>query len=234
MIELFQFSTSPFTEKVRRAMGYKRIAYRVTEVERLQVPQGKYKHVSPTGKFPAILDGDKAIWDSTDILHHIDQNYDGPAVIPTNPRDAAMAHAIEEWADESLYFYEILMRLAWKHNQGPMIDALAASMPNVPREQLEAMVDDNVGKLVEAQGIGKKPREQILSDLDRHFGALDALLDGHDWLVGNTPSIADFAVIGQLTALLYAKEGNEALAQTRNVEGWIARLQDIAPLEAAE
>ena len=101
MIQLFQFSTSPFTEVVRRAMGHKGIAYRVTEVERLQIPQGEYKHVSPTGKFPAILDGEKAIWDSTDIVHHVDQSYAGPAVVTSNPRNAAMAHAIEEWADES-------------------------------------------------------------------------------------------------------------------------------------
>ena len=75
------------------------------------------------------------------------------------------------------------MRLAWKHDQGSVIGGLAASMPNAPGEQLEAMVGDNVDKLFEAQGIGQKPREQILSDLDRHFGALDALLDGHDWLI---------------------------------------------------
>ena len=214
-------------------MGYKGVAYTVTEVDRLKVPEGDYKHASPTGKFPAILDDGKSIWDSTDILYHIEQNYDGPKLIPDNPRDAAIAHAIEEWADESLYFYEVLMRLGWKHNQGPMLDYLVSSMPGVPREQLEAMVDENVGNLTNLQGVGRKPREQILSDVARHFEALDNLLDQRQWLVGDTPSIADFAVIGQMTALLFATECQEALAKTENIASWIDRLKEIAPMDTA-
>lgn len=100
MITLYQFSTSPFAEKVRRALNYKGLDFEIREVGRAKVAQGDYGHVSPTGKFPAIQDGDTAVWDSTDILYHLEAAHGGPSLIPAVARDAALAHAIEEWADE--------------------------------------------------------------------------------------------------------------------------------------
>ena len=92
MITLYQFKTSPFTEKVRRAMNYKNIAFEVVEVERAKVGEGKYADVSPTGKFPCIKDGDQAVWDSTDIILHIEKMGDNQ-LVPSDPRAAANSAA---------------------------------------------------------------------------------------------------------------------------------------------
>ncbi len=229
IITLYQFATSPFTEKVRRALHYKGIAFAVHEVARAKVPQGEYKAISPTGKFPAIVDGDTPVWDSTDIIYHLEKHYDGPALIPPTPRDAALAHAIEEWADESLYFYEMTMRLTWEHNLDAALDEFAQSMPQIPKPQLRSMILDATTQLTQAQGVGRKPREQVVTDIDRHIGALDALLDGSDWLVGDALSFADLAVIGQVNALRYAQEAESALQASRNLLAWIGRIDEIAP-----
>lgn len=229
MITLYQFSTSPFTEKVRRALNYKGLKFDVHEVARAKVPAGEYKHVSPTGKFPAIQDGEQTVWDSTDIIYHLEAAHDGPSLIPADSREAALAHAIEEWADESLYFYEMTMRLAWEHNLDAALEEFAAGMPGVPKETLRPLILDSVGKLVEAQGVGRKPREQVVSDVERSFQALDDMLEGRDWLCGDALSYADLAVIAQVNALLYAQEGVAALAKTSNIEAWIAHVDAAAP-----
>ena len=229
MLTLYQFKTSPFTEKVRRALNYKGIAFDVHEVERAKVPQGEYKDVSPTGKFPALKDGDTVIWDSTDIIHHIEGLDSTKPIIPSDPREAALAHAIEEWADESLYFYEMTMRLTWEHNVEAALDEFAETLPGVPKETLKPLIMDGVSKVVEAQGLGRKPRDQVVSDVVRHLGALDAMLEGRDWLAGDTLSYADCAVIGQLNALFYAQEAKDALENTKNVKSWMARVDAAAP-----
>ena len=90
MIQLYQFKTSPFTEKVRRAMNYKGIAFDVVEVERAAVPEGKYADVSPTGKFPCIMDAKQAVWDSTDIIHHLEAKNTDKPLVPADARDAAL------------------------------------------------------------------------------------------------------------------------------------------------
>lgn len=229
MITLYQFATSPFTEKVRRALNVKGLDFEVHEVARAEVPNGKYAHVSSTGKFPAIEDGGESICDSTDIIHHLDARYPETSLSPTDRREAALAHAIEEWADESLYFYEMTMRLAWEHNLEPALDEFAATLPGVPRDHLRALVLDGVGKLTQAQGLGHKSREHVIRDAERHFQTLDAMLAGRDWLVGDALSYADLAVIAQLNALLYAAEAREALSRTQNIEAWMARVDAIAP-----
>ena len=229
MITLYQFATSPFSEKVRRALNYKGIPFVVHEVERAKVPEGNYKHVSPTGKFPAIQDGVRSVWDSTDIIYHIEGHHGGKTLIPSDPREAALAHAIEEWADESLYFYEMTMRLAWEHNLEAALDGFSATMPDVPKDTLRTMIIEGVTKLVEAQGVGRKPREQVVSDIERSFQALDAMLNERDWLCGDALSLADLAVIPQVNALLFAVEARDALAKTKNVESWMQRVDTWAP-----
>ena len=229
MIYLYQLVTSPFTEKVLRALNYKDVEFEAVEVDRTRIPAGDYAEVSPTGKFPAIKDGDKAIWDSTDIIFHLESVYPDKPLVPVNKRDAAIAHAIEEWADESLYFYEMTMRLSWEHNLEKGLDEFSANMPGVPKEGLRKMILEGVGQLAHAQGIGRKPREQIVADVERHFGALDDLLDESGWVVGNQISYADLAVISQLNALLYAQEAQEIFANTKNIQNWMNRIESIAP-----
>ena len=229
MLTLYQLPTSPFTEKVRRALNYKGVAFESHDVARAKVAEGEYKHVSPTGKFPAIMDDEQAVWDSTDIIYHLEANHGGPSLVPSNARNAAIAHAIEEWADESLYFYEMTMRLTWEHNLEAALDEFSKSLPGVPREQLRPMIIQATTQLTQAQGVGRKPKEQVVADVERHFAALDALLNGSDWLVGDAISFADLAVMGQLTALRYAQEAEAALESTSNILDWIDRVNSVAP-----
>ena len=234
MITLYQLATSPFTEKVRRALNYKGIAFDVHEVDRARAREGEYRSVSPTGKFPAILDDGKPVWDSTDIVHYLEAKGEGPSLVPSKPREAALAHAIEEWADESLYFYEMTVRLSWEHNLEAALDEFTETMPGVPKPQAKELILKSVGQLTRAQGVGRKPREQVVADIHRHFGALNALLDGRDWLVGDSLSYADLAVIAQLNALLYAEEAQAAVATldasgNDNVTRWMRRVGAAAP-----
>ena len=161
MITLYQFATSPFTEKVRRALAFKGLAYDIHEVDRAAVPAGQYVHISPTGKFPAIDHDGQGVWDSTDIVLHLDRAFPDPPLIPMISRDAALAHVLEDWADESLYFYEMTMRLAWAHNLDPSLDEFSAGMPGVPREHLKTAILEGVGALTKAQGLGRKPPAQV-------------------------------------------------------------------------
>ena len=231
MITLYQLATSPFTEKVRRALAYKGIAFDIHEVERAAVPGGRYAAVSPTGKFPAMEHDGTAIWDSTDIIRHLETAFPQNRLIPADPRDAALAHVIEDWADESLYFYEITMRLAWAHNLEAALDEFAAGMPGVPHADVRQRILDGAGALTRTQGLGRKPVAQVVADARRHFAAIDALLDGRDWLIGNSLSVADLAVIAQVNALLYAVEAREALAASRNIVPWMARVDSVAPYD---
>ncbi|OYU35730.1 glutathione S-transferase family protein [Novosphingobium sp. PASSN1] len=229
MITLYQLASSPFSEKVRRALNYKQVPFEIHEVERAAVPQGRYADVSASGKFPSIVIDGTATQDSTDILIALEAAHPAPGLYPQAPREAALAHVIEDWADESLYFYEITMRLSWEHNLEGALDEFMVTMPGIPRDTLRTMVLEGAGALVKTQGLGRKAREVVVADVGRHFAALDAMLDGRDWLAGTTLSAADLAVTAQVSALLYAAEARDLLAQYPRIAAWRARIDAIAP-----
>src|SRR5213595_2691891 len=107
MIRLYQFATSPFCEKVRRILGYKQIAYEIETVDRER--PSDYAHVSPIGCFPAIEHAGHAVSDSTEIAHYLEAQFPARPLIPADPVAAAQVHILEDWADESLFFYEVVM-----------------------------------------------------------------------------------------------------------------------------
>lgn len=233
MIVLYQFASSPFSEKVRRALAYKGLAYDLHEVDRAAIPAGRYADISPTGKFPVLDHDGRIIVDSTDIVRYLDEIDPDKPLLPASRRDAALAHVIEDWADESLYFYEMTARLAWEHNLEPALDGFAAGMPGVPREMLRAGILKGVGELTRAQGIGRKTQAQVTLEIQHHYDALEALLDGQDWLAGAALSVADLAVFAQHRALQGAAEGREIFARTVTVAAWAGRVDAVAPDQKA-
>ena len=85
-------------------------------VEVSLIPSAKFKAISPTGKFPAVDFGGEIIVDSSNILDHLERLVPVPPLLPANPRDRADALILEDWADESLYFFDMTMR-NWPQNR---------------------------------------------------------------------------------------------------------------------
>lgn len=227
MIILYQFPTSPFAEKVRRILHFKGLAFDIVNVPRAEVQ--RFSHISASGKFPAIDHDGAAVQDSTAIAHHIEQHFPDPPLIPQGSRDAALAHVIEDWADESLYFYELVMRLGWRHNAVHAAPAFAATMPGLSNEEVLERLGQGVEAITRPQGLGRKTPEEIVADVHRHLLSLDAMLRGHEWLVGSALSLADIAVTSQLRALLGAEEVVRIAETLPAVTDWEERVSRLAP-----
>jgi glutathione S-transferase len=224
---LYQYRISPFCDKVRRAMRLKGIEWDIVEVP--VVPPGKFKHISPTGKFPAVdFGGGKIVVDSTDIIRHLDEIAPEPRLIPIDPRDRADALILEDWADESLYFFDLTMR-NWPQNRQWFVDDLLHIETGLKRRFLAAMVPGALRKVAVTQGLGRKTEAQVVAELTRHYDGLEAKLEGRQWLVGDTISIADLAVRSMLFVLDRTIEA-KALREARPaLTAWSARV-DAASL----
>ncbi len=197
-ITLYQYQISPFCDKVRRAMRLKGLTWATVEVP--VVPPGMYKSVSPTGKFPAVDFGGKVVVDSTDIIFHLDTLIETPQLVPADPRQRADALILEDWADESLYFFDLTMR-NWPQNRKWFVDDLLHAEKGIKRSVVGAMVPGALKKVAVNQGLGRKDEATVSADLARHYDCLAARLDGRDWLVGDDISIADIAVRSMLFVL---------------------------------
>ena len=229
MIELYQFSSSPFCAKVRRALNFKGIDFELHEVDRMKARKGAYAHVSEFGKFPALgMDG-KYIADSSHILQALDVYQAEKPLYPKEDRALAQVNLLEDWADESLYFYEMLMRIRWENNLPRSWPSIKATLPKLPDFVLKRMVRKGIAAVTDAQGVGRKSKEQIIQDSRRHFHSIDNFLDDSGWLVGDSLTAADISVVVQLEKILYASEAQEILKTTKNIEPWLMRLNEVAP-----
>jgi glutathione S-transferase len=226
MIRLYQFATSPFCEKVRRLLNFKRRPFEIVEVDRTRL--AGYAGVSPRGKFPTLEQDGKLMWDSTEIAYHLDKAFPDPPLIPHDPDAAALVHVFEDWADESLYFYEVALRLAREHNIDRALPGFQAGLPGVPLEKLRGRILAGAQTLVTAQGLGRKSAPEVTADVARHIAALESRLSARVWLVGGAPSLADIAVASQLSALSNASEVEPMLARAPNLTRWLERVDALA------
>ncbi|BFM15731.1 glutathione S-transferase family protein [Maricurvus nonylphenolicus] len=228
MITVYQFSSSPLCEKVRRILNFKGVEFEIQEVPRPLAAQ--YKDVSPFGKFPAIRDGETPVCDSTDIAYYLEEKYPEKALIPADEKLKAQMHITEDWADESLYFYEMTMRLAWEDNLRRNMKKMMATMPpHLSEEQAMSLILMGSQQLSAAVGLGRKTREQVVEDARRHVVSIAARVENGGWLVGDQITLADLAVIAQFRCLLDALEVQEMVKDYPAITEWMARVDEVAP-----
>ena len=224
----YDFPTSPFCAKVRSVLMYQRAEF--TTVNALAPRRWLALRRHGTGKVPALEIDGRMVVDSTDICHALDALFPQRPVIPPDPRERALCHAIEEWCDESLYF--IGLRHVW-------LDPANAKMVR------RRFAPGPVGWLawrgyrrlictqVRGQGTGRKSDAHIEADLRRHLDAAEALLDSRDFLLSDRPWLCDFALFGQLRFIGFAAAGAAALALRPALSAYSGRVRQACGLPVA-
>jgi glutathione S-transferase len=137
-------------------------------------PPANWREISPTGKIPAITDGDFSLCDSAAICAYLEREHPEPPVYPSRARDYGRALAYEQYA--GTLFAEVVRPLFHETIVNPKIR-------NLPGDAVR--IQDVLTRVVPEQ-----------------FGYLDGELNG-GWLVGDSPSVADYAVTSNLITYRY-------------------------------
>jgi len=98
---LFGANVSPFVRKCRVVLAEKGLTYTHESVNPFQPPPN-FRQISPLGKIPALLDGEKSIADSTAICIYLERCNPTPALYPTDHYEYAHALYIEEFIDSGM------------------------------------------------------------------------------------------------------------------------------------
>ena len=147
-ITLFGSRLSPFVEKVARALQLKRLGFREVDVKS---PFDLRRWNPTTGKMPVLeLDGER-IYDSTFILRRLDEVEPEPPLFAEDPAIAAAQRLLEDWSDESLYWY--LMALRWaKPNAAATIEQITGSVPSLLRPLVAPLIARQIGSTSRPSG----------------------------------------------------------------------------------
>lgn len=228
MVILHQFDISPFCIKLRRILQYKQAPFECRDYP--LAANRQIRRFNPTGKLPALEHAGHWVGDSTDIAHYLEKVFPSPALIPVEPELRAMCHIIEDWADESLYFYEMRLRFTFASSRDRNLPRMLAHDQGLARWFLSRAIPGALKKILAQQGVGRKSDAQIMEDVERHLDAVEGLLQDKTWLLpGDTPTLADFAVHPMLECFIDADEGRLAIERRPVIRDWMTRLEDRAP-----
>ncbi|MFM1799154.1 MAG: hypothetical protein RLZZ117_1432 [Cyanobacteriota bacterium] len=210
MLELHQFKHSAFCEKVRLVLAVKGLETKLVEVTP-GVGQVELFRLSGQRQVPVLVDGSEVIADSTEIALHLEQRHPLPALLPGDPDERAQALLLEDWADTSLAngCRRALLQAAASR---PALRAalLPEATPSSLRQLVRLLPGGLMGPLSDTLTSLLAPLEA--RQLHRNLEQLSQLLATREHLVGSQLSLADLAVVAQLSLLRFPASVDGPLA----------------------
>lgn len=196
-IILHQWEISPFCQKVSRILKFKGISFEIVNYN--GILGAKVPLLSKVGKVPVIDHKGQRIQDSTRIARYLEETYPNtPRLYPTDPNQKALAELWEDWADESLYFYEVYLRVNDPEALDEAIRISSIGRPAYEKPMVKGFILAELKTQLFFQGLGRMKAEHVEAEFRRHFDRIEQVLSQSEWLVGDSQTIADIAVVAQL------------------------------------
>lgn len=196
MLELYQFELSQYSEKVRLILDYKGLEYRKIEVTP-GVGQLELLRLSGQRQVPVLKDGGTIVADSTEIAFYLERKYPEKPIIPTESRAKGLCLMMEEWADESLGLKGRKAFVgALNKYQNFRQSILPKETPDIFKTFIGAVPGELLDFLGAGVGFGGDAVKEAQTSLKQDLEALCLILRDSPYLVGDRPTLADFAVAG--------------------------------------
>ncbi|HUP92952.1 MAG TPA: glutathione S-transferase family protein [Solimonas sp.] len=222
-VVLHQWEMSPFCNKARRCLKHKGVAYTVVDYNGLLAR--KAGGLSQAGKLPVLEWDGERIQDSAAIARFLDTKIPEHPLYPDEPQALAAARLWEDWAGQSLYFYEIYFRMLDPVPRERALDLIAAGRPKWERFVLSEVFKRRYPKKLKAQGLAAYPRAEVERRFFENLGNIEALLDGRNYLAGLVLSIGDISVAAQLDELLRTcDELRPKILALPRLKAWLERV----------
>lgn len=156
---------------------------------------------NPNHMVPTLEDGDFMLWESNAIMQYLCSKKPGSTLYPNDPKVQA---DINRW-------------MFWQ------LAHLGAAVGTI---QFERMVKGMVGGGTADDAVVQPALERY----KRFAAVLDGHLTGREWIVGNEPTLADFAVG---SCFIYAVAADLPLEPYAQVRRWYAKLASLPAWSSA-
>ena len=151
--------------------------------------------LNPNSKIPVLQDGDFLLWESCAIMQYLADKTPGQTLYPQDLRVRADINRWMFWACQ--HFAPALSVLTWERIWKGMVGAGPADPVELARGE---------------------------QDIAEYATVLDGHLAQRQWIIGDTLSLADFAVAAPL---MYLEQAKLPLAEYANIMAWFGRVQQL-------
>jgi glutathione S-transferase len=223
---LHHYPMSPFAEKVRLMLGYKKLPWRSVIIPPVMPKPDVVALTGGYRKTPILQVGADIYCDTALIARVLEARQPSPTLYPAA---APLAVPLAQWADSALF----AVAVSWAMQPAGAAVILGAQPPEV----LQAFAADRAAMRAHA------PRPSLAdatAQLKQHLGQLQSQLQqGGPWLFGAQPSIADFSVGHCLWFIRLARPVAHLLDDFPAIGPWLDRLLALGhhqstPLDSGE
>jgi glutathione S-transferase len=211
---LHHYPASPFAEKIRLILGFKGIAYQSVMIPMIMP---KPDVVALTGGYrrtPLLQIGSDVFCDTALIADVLEELQPAPSLYPVAHAGAARMAA--QWCDSVLFGVGVAIAMQPEGAKSMFKDATPEMMAAFAADRKAFRANATVPRMT---------LDAALANLYRYMGALDTqLASGGHYVVGNTPTIADFSAYHCLWFVARATGVANTLAPFPQVKAWMARM----------
>lgn len=195
---VYGMTQSYFTRKITAYLDYKGIAWRLC---RFSGNNPEVLCAGWPGGIPALkTPGGEFMWDSTPVIHHLEQRFPEPSVLPSDPVQRFLCYILEDAADE--WFYRLAVGSRWffeenaRHGGFELAREATFEGP-LTCEQARALVTAIMTSCCPPFGVTEENAQAWMDEILRPWlKVFGNHLENHPYLFGERPSLADFALYG--------------------------------------
>ncbi len=194
---------SPYSWKMRTYMNYKGIPYKRMRIDAqsatVTIPKLVGMPIMPVMLAP----DDRVLQDTTPIMDFFEREYGDKSCCPTDTRLQFLNVLLEDFGDEYLPRFSMHYRWGNEQNRQTISHRIARSLmygnENVHPKQMAPMVLQRQTGFDGPLGLNT---DEVRTSIDQQLLDLLAILDkhftDHQFLLGDRPSLADFAIYAHL------------------------------------
>jgi glutathione S-transferase len=205
---LHQYEMSPFSEKLRRLLAWKGLAWRAVRAPAVMPKPDLTALTGGYRKIPVLQIANHVYCDTALIARVLEERSPAPTLYPT-----PIAESLAEWADS--VFFDATVPLIMRPTR---FDDL---LKWLTKDELGKMADDRRDMRDNARRTSGSPKI-LKSRLGIFLARFDATLTDRAFLLGAEPSIADFAVYH--SAWMLERVAPEQLAAYSHLQAWMQRI----------
>ena len=226
-ILLHQWEMSPFCNKARRCLAWKGLTYQVQDYNGLLAR--KAAALSAVGKLPVMDYDGHRVPDSSHIAAFLDKRHPDKPLYPKERHALASARLWEDWAGQSLYFYQVYFRMLDPVSLERALDIVCKGRPGWERPVMKAVFKRRYPKKLAQQGLARLPRQEVEKQFFLILSDLDALLAQRQWLAVESLSVADLSVVAMISELVRTSDLAPRVLALQNLKSWYDRCNREAP-----
>lgn len=224
---LYGSQASLFTGKVRGYLNWKGVAYEEKAVNETIMKTVILAHVGwPVIPVLQTPDG-RIIQDTADIITEIEATHPEPSVMPAGSVQRFATLLMQVFADQWLLLPA--MHYRWNYNEDWIFTEFGRTRAPDASEDEQYSIGKQFGEkfraMVPLLGINETTIPGIESSYEQFLSEFSTHLEQYDYVFGERPTYADFALLGPLYAHLYRDPASRDVMErvAPNVARWAER-----------